>query len=153
MFRNSHCYLCFDFSYRSNVIVLKASMGKIDKIMPYVFPLIIVALFVLYYFVNPMWAKFPIQCPWYLLTNTQCPACGFQRALHALLNGDLSKALAYNYFFIFSVPYVIMAILSTWYNYNHIFDKLKLFVFHRYTLNCYIVLYFSWWIIRNCFKI
>lgn len=128
-------------------------MGKIDKIMPYVFPLALVVLFILYYLVNPMYEQFPIKCPWRALTNTQCPACGFQRALHALLHGDISQALTYNYFFIFSIPYALLAIISTWYNYKHFFDKLKTVVYHRYTLNCYILLYIGWWIIRNIYKI
>jgi hypothetical protein len=128
-------------------------MGKVDRIMPYVFPLVIVALFVLYSLANPMCERFPIKCPWNLLTNTQCPACGFQRALHALLHGEMSKALAYNYFFILSIPYALLAIASTWYNFHHVFDKLKVVVFHHYTLYCYLILYFAWWIIRNIYNI
>ena len=128
-------------------------MGKIDRIMPYVCPLIIVVLFILYYLVNPMCDNFPIKCPWMLLTNTQCPACGLQRALHALLHGDVSIALSYNYFFILSIPYAILAIVSTWYNFNHVFDKVKSLVFHPYTLYCYVLLYFIWWVVRNIYNI
>ena len=128
-------------------------MSKIDKIMPYVFPLIIIGIFILYYLVNPLCHNFPIQCPWRLLTNTQCPACGFQRALHALMHGEFQKALSYNYLFILFIPYAIMAIISTWYNYHHVFDKLNKFVYHHYTLRCYVVIYFGWWIIRNILNI
>ena len=128
-------------------------MEKFDKIMPYAFPIIIVGLFILYYLVNPFSEYFPMQCPWRLLTNTQCPACGLQRSLHALSHGEMRQALGYNYFFIFSIPYASLAIISTWYNYNHFFDKLKSIVYHRYTLKSYIILYFGWWIIRNIYKI
>ena len=117
--------------------------------MPYAFPFIIVSLGILYYLVNPLKPGFTIQCPWYLITGTQCPACGLQRALNALVHGDFSRALHYNYFFIFSIPYAFAAVLSTWYNFNHVFDKLKSIIYHHYTLKVYIVLYFSWWIIRN----
>lgn len=128
-------------------------MSRIDKIMSYVFPLLIVVMVILYYLVNPSCESFPIKCPWRLLTATQCPACGFQRALHALLHGDVAHALSYNYFFILSIPYVFLVVLSTWYNYNHVFDKLKSIVYHRYTLSVYIVLYFIWWIVRNIYNI
>ena len=74
--------------------------------MPYVFPIIVIGVLILYYLVNPMQSSFPIKCPWYLLTGTQCPACGFQRALHTLLNGSPLDALRYNYFFVFSIPYI-----------------------------------------------
>lgn len=128
-------------------------MNKVDKYMPYVFPLILVGAFILYYFVNPLQTNFPIQCPFHFVFGAQCPACGFQRALHALMIGDFSKALGYNYFFILSIPYVFLAIIATWYNYNHIFDKLHNFIYHRYTLRSYVILYFGWWIIRNIYDI
>ena len=121
--------------------------------MPYIFPLLVVGIFALYYWVNPLCEKFPLQCPWYILTNTQCPSCGMQRALHALMHGEFSHALSYNYFFVLSIPYALMAVVSTWYNFNHVFDGLKFYVFHRYTLTCYIILYFVWWIIRNIYNI
>lgn len=128
-------------------------MKDVDKIMPYVFPLVVMGGLVLYYLVNPLQSNFPIQCPWRLLTGTQCPACGFQRALNTLLHGDLYDALRYNYFFIFSIPYALMVIVATWYNRHHMFDRLHAFVYHRITLRAYIVMYFSWWIIRNLYNI
>ena len=126
---------------------------KVDKIMPYVFPIIVIGVLILYYLVNPMQSNFPIKCPWYLLTGTQCPACGSQRALHTLLNGSPLDALRYNYFFVFSIPYIFLAIVATWYNYHHVFDKLRTLVYHRITLRIYIALYFGWWIVRNLYEI
>lgn len=128
-------------------------MVGIDKIMPYVFPLTVVGIFVLYYFVSPLQSNFPIQCPWRLLTGTQCPACGFQRALFTLLHGDFYGAIRYNYFFIISIPYAFLVIVATWYNYHHVFDRLYSLVYHRITLHTYVVLYFGWWILRNLYNI
>lgn len=128
-------------------------MGKVDKMMPYVFPLILVGALILYYLVNPSQTNFPIQCPWRLLTGTQCPACGFQRALYALMHGNPFEALQYNYFFVFSVPYALLAIIATWYNYQHIFDGLRVWVYHRITLKAYVTLYFGWWLVRNIYNI
>lgn len=36
------------------------------------------------------------KCPFRMLTGLSCPGCGSQRALHSLLNGDISGALSYN---------------------------------------------------------
>lgn len=121
----------------------------INAHMPYVFPVAIVLLGIIYGNVNPEEANHPLQCPWHLLTGTQCPACGMQRALHAVMHGSFGQAMRYNYFFALSIPYALLAILCSWYNVNHVFDKLKLIVFHRYTLRLYVVLYVSWWILRN----
>lgn len=128
-------------------------MKSVDKIMPFVFPLVIIGVLILYYLVNPLQSNFPLQCPWRLLTGTQCPACGFQRALFALLHGNPFDALKCNYFFILSIPYAFLAIVATWYNYHQIFDRLRVFVYHRVTLRIYIAIYFSWWIIRNIYNI
>lgn len=126
-------------------------MNRIDRIMPYALPIIIILLCLLYYFVNPLSDSFSVKCIWKELTGTQCPACGVQRALHSLLHGDFIKALRYNYFFVISVPYTVMAILASWYNYNHIFDKLRNFVYSSKILKVYISIYFIWWIVRNVF--
>lgn len=36
------------------------------------------------------------RCPFRALTGFDCPGCGSQRALHALLHGDPAGALAHN---------------------------------------------------------
>ena len=35
-----------------------------------------------------------LRCPFKYLTGIDCPGCGFQRSLLALLNGDLHKSLS-----------------------------------------------------------
>ena len=126
---------------------------RVDKVMPYALPLIVLVIVAFYYFVNPLIGSFPIKCVWHDLTGTQCPACGFQRAVHSLSHGRILEALSYNYFFVISIPYAVLAILATWYNYNHVFDGLRNFVYHRYTLKTYVVIFFFWWIVRNIFNI
>ncbi|MBO4370684.1 MAG: DUF2752 domain-containing protein [Paludibacteraceae bacterium] len=122
---------------------------RTDKVLRYIFPLVVLLVGVLYYFVSPSLPLFPIKCPWHWLTGTQCPACGFQRALHTLVHGDLLAALRYNYFFILSIPYAFLVVLAGWYNINHVFDKLARVVFHRVTLWIYIAMFFIWWVLRN----
>lgn len=48
-----------------------------------------------------LWAYDPAQhlaprCPFKALTGLDCPGCGSQRALHALLHGRFSEAWHYN---------------------------------------------------------
>ncbi len=124
-------------------------MDRIDRMMPYVFPLIVGMLIVVYYYVDPVQVRFALPCPWKLLTHTQCPSCGMQRALHAVVHGEILEALRYNYFFVLSIPYAVLAILVSWYNVGHRLDGLKEVVFHRYTLWGYVVAYCLWWVGRN----
>lgn len=124
-------------------------MRRINEVMPYLFPVFVMGVVLLYYNFNPNVSNLSLRCPWKLLTQTDCPACGFQRALYSLLHGDFECAIRHNYFFVISLPYAFLSVLCSWYNYKHVFDGLKRVVFHRYTLWTYIVLYFAWWILRN----
>lgn len=117
--------------------------------MTFAFPVLLILLGLFYYFVDPNNQHFLIQCPWRLCTGTLCPACGSQRALYALAHGNVVKALSYNYFFVLSVPYAVAAMLVSWYNFGHCLDCLKRIVFHPITLKTYVILFCTWWIVRN----
>lgn len=123
--------------------------GRVDNIMAYAFPIILITLGIVYYFVNPDGQQFPVQCPWRLITGTLCPACGSQRALHVLAHGHVLQALRYNYFFVLSIPYAFIAVLVSWYNRGHRLDGLKRIAFHPTTLKAYVILFLAWWIARN----
>lgn len=56
---------------------------------------VVAALCVYYYFTDPAAGGTP-RCLLKALTGYDCPGCGAQRALHALLHGRLSEAAAYN---------------------------------------------------------
>ena len=83
-----------------------------------------------------------------MLTGYDCPSCGVQRAIHAVLHGDFAKAISYNPFFVISVPYFLLVLYSTVFK-NSFAVKLRGIVCHRYALYGYIVLFFLWWILRN----
>ncbi len=126
---------------------------KVDRVMALAFPVIVILLCVTYHFVDPSSETHLIQCPWRLLTGTLCPACGSQRALHALVHGHLAEAWSYNYFFIISIPFALAVVLASWYNFGHRLDGLKRIVLHPITLKAYVVLFCVWWIARNLLHI
>jgi hypothetical protein len=47
------------------------------------------------------------RCVFFKLTGCHCTGCGTTRCLHALLNGDLLQALAYNLFTVAMLPFVL----------------------------------------------
>lgn len=73
--------------------------------------LIIIAVLIYSYFDPESSILFP-KCPWLSLTGTQCPGCGSQRAIHALLHGDIVSAWHYNALLILSIPYIIILIIA-----------------------------------------
>lgn len=63
------------------------------------------ALFVVWRF-EPAGQSFYPRCWLYTTTGLQCPGCGATRALHALLHGDLPRALRLNALVVGAVPLV-----------------------------------------------
>lgn len=122
--------------------------------MALLFPVILVMAGIIYFVFDPTKTNLPFpKCPMKFITGYDCPSCGVQRAMHCLLHGEFLNALHYNYFMIFSIPLLILVILASWYNFNHIFDRLYKLVCNKFVLFTYIVLYFAWWIIRNIYNI
>lgn len=63
----------------------------------------------------------PTNNPWYPkcmlheVTGLNCPGCGTTRSLHALLNGHLLQAMAYNVFVVLAMVYFIFGGLHSIY--------------------------------------
>lgn len=75
--------------------------------------LAIVAIAVLglvYYFVDPGGVGFMPRCMFHTLTGWDCPGCGSQRMIHALLHGDLRAAWNYNSFLLLSLPFIFFLV-------------------------------------------
>lgn len=60
----------------------------------------------LYTLVDPSTSVWLPRCPLLTLTGLECPGCGSQRAVHALLNGDLPGAWGFNPLLIVMLPVV-----------------------------------------------
>ncbi len=64
-------------------------------------------LAVAYTLLDPLdYAIFP-KCPVKVLTGWDCPGCGSQRAIHALLNGQVAEAFRCNALLVLSIPYLL----------------------------------------------
>lgn len=112
---------------------------------------IIASVIIIYYYNNPtLGAWFP-RCPVKLLTGYSCPGCGVQRAFHALLHGNLWQALAYNYFFVISVPYFILACVAILLKGK--FTRFRRYVEGRTLALIYVVCYCVWFVVRNALEI
>ena len=49
------------------------------------------------------------KCPTKLLFNIDCPGCGFQRAIHAIIHGEFKRAFSLNPFLFLAAPYAIIS--------------------------------------------
>lgn len=68
-----------------------------------------VGIVAVYAVFDPHEEYFP-KCPVKLLTGFDCPGCGSQRALHALLNGDVAGAVRFNPLLVAALP--LLALLT-----------------------------------------
>lgn len=105
------------------------------------------ALAAIYGFIDPATALWAPKCPFRLLTGLDCPACGTQRALHALLHGAWAEALACNPFLVISLPYLA---LVAWTTLRPPGEKDALrYVQHPRVVRLYLLAIVGWWIVRN----
>ncbi len=55
-------------------------------------------------FVDPRTARLAPVCTLHLTTGLHCPGCGTGRALHALVHGDLARAIRLNVLAVATIP-------------------------------------------------
>lgn len=107
----------------------------------------LLCLGIVFFFFNPEeTALFP-KCPFYVLTGWQCPGCGSQRALHALLHLDIGRAFHYNALLVASLPLVAILLISEWTREQHPGFYRKIHT-PAFTWICFTVV-ILWWIGRN----
>lgn len=70
-----------------------------------------IALIAVYGLADPATSWFP-RCPIKAVTGYDCPGCGSQRMLHALLHGNFAQAWEMNPFLMIMVPVVALVIVS-----------------------------------------
>lgn len=106
---------------------------------------VVVLIGVAYYIIDPVMHKWVPKCPFLLLTGWKCPGCGSQRAIHALVHGDIIEVFRQNALFLPSIAYIISIVAS----------RLKPSLHDKLTGQIAIWTYFGiiivFWISRNIF--
>lgn len=101
-----------------------------------------------YYSFDPISTRWMPKCPFKLLTGYDCPACGNQRVLHALLHGEFSVAFHHNPFLVLLSPYLILLVLSMK-SQTGTMGKIRAIVQHPIAVYTYVIAICIWWVPRN----
>jgi hypothetical protein len=115
--------------------------------------LLLLAALALLLLVDPAESVWMPKCPFKLLTGLQCPGCGGQRAVHALLHGDVVGALRYNWFLIYAAPYLLLLIVERFFLRGDWQQKVQCFAENRHVVMFYVVSYCVWLVARNILHI
>lgn len=67
-----------------------------------------VVLAIVYFIFDPAEYEWMPKCMVHTLTGLDCPGCGSQRAVHAILHGDIAGAFRANALLLLMVPYVAL---------------------------------------------
>lgn len=108
----------------------------------------LLALVCLYYFFDPTSSGWAWKCPLKALTGYDCPSCGNQRLVHALVHGRIVEAFHYNPFTMLSLPYVIPLLLTLRSNKGFPL-KVRKIVQAPVALYIYCGAVCLWWVLRN----
>jgi hypothetical protein len=122
-------------------------LGK--YILPTIIVIFVAIVVGLYFFIDPASTPAMPKCTFKLLTGLQCPGCGSQPAIHALLHGDVAAAWRFNAMMVASIP--VLAVLIPVLCMRRRYPKLYTRVFG--TTTCWVVfaVIMGWWILRNIF--
>ncbi len=104
---------------------------------------------VVFFTFNPETSAIFPRCPFLVLTDLKCPGCGSQRAIHALLHGNVAAAFRYNAMMVLSLPIIFLLL------YAEAFRRQKPAFYSRIHRSTYIWIYFAvviaWSVARNIF--
>lgn len=124
------------------------------KIIPHVKRKIIILLIVfatlifcaIYFSIDPETSRFMPRCLFHELTGRQCPGCGSQRMLHALLHGDIITAWHHNALLLCLLPLLPpMVYLEI---FRDKYPRLYMRIHSIPVVMTLLVIILVWWIIR-----
>lgn len=104
----------------------------------------------IYYALDPSASTLFPRCPFLSFTGYKCPGCGSQRAIHALLHGDVVAAFRQNAMFVIAIPWIALCLFAESRRtrnpelYARLNAPLLIWLFLAMVL--------MWWLLRNIFN-
>ena len=119
------------------------------KITIIVIAVALLVLGVVYYVADPSQSSLFPRCNFLMLTGYKCPGCGSQRAVHALLHGDVAAAFKYNALLFIAVPWIIVCLYAEFMRTR--VPRLYARLFAPVAIWSSLAVVLLWWLLRNIF--
>ena len=111
--------------------------------------LVMLVLGFIYYALDPSTSDAFPRCSFLSLTGYKCPGCGIQRAIHALLHGDVAGAFRYNAFLMVAIPWIALCLFAESRRTRN--PRLYARLNPELLMSLFLALTLSWWLLRNIF--
>ncbi len=111
--------------------------------------LVMLVLGFIYYALDPSTSDAFPRCSFLSLTGYKCPGCGGQRAVHALLNGDVAGAFRFNALLMIAVPWMGLCLFAESRRTRN--PRLYARLNPELLMSLFLALTLSWWLLRNIF--
>jgi hypothetical protein len=114
-----------------------------------VFAIVAITVSLLYFSFDPASSNFFPKCIFHSLTQLECPGCGSQRAIYALLHGNILQAADLNLLVVIFLPLLCYSGIITMG--NTLFDrKWKQPIFYsNHFVKIVLTLVLLFWLLRN----
>lgn len=105
------------------------------------------ALLAVYFAADPSEQRWMPVCVLRQTTGVSCPGCGTQRAVHALLHGDIAAAWGFNALFVVMIPVVVFLVWVETQRRRR--PQLYMRVYGKWTAVAAIAVLAGWMLLRN----
>ena len=111
---------------------------------------LLLVLGLVYYALDPSSSTLFPRCSFLSLTGYKCPGCGSQRAVHALLHGDLAAAFRYNALLLIAIPWIALCLFAESRRTRN--PRLYARLNAPLLIWLFLAMVLIWWLLRNIFN-
>ena len=105
---------------------------------------------VIYFAIDPSTSGLFPRCTFLSLTGYKCPGCGTQRAIHALLHGDVAGAFKYNALLMVAIPWIALCLYAESRRLRN--PRLYARLNAPLLIWLFLAMVLLWWLLRNIFN-
>lgn len=134
---------------RIEIVDLTSDSKIMRKALAVAIVMLLIVLASVYYFFDPSEVGWMPRCLWKVLTDTDCPGCGSQRMVHALMHGDIIAAWHANAYALCMIPVIIFLFWLEFSRERH--PGLYTRVHRTSVIMSLAFSVLGWWILRNLY--